>query len=448
MSRPVLFIVGMDDEHAPRLRSIGDRRGVDVEGLLPFSAVRKASSFDVDALLDRARERVAATEQVAGFTAYWDLPASCIAAILAAEHDLPTPGLEPVATVEHKYWSRLVQQRAAPEVTPGFDIVDLRHDDAADRVDVPLPAWVKPVKSYSSHLGRRVEDEQELADAVEGLRNRTGRLGEPMQQVIDRLDPPDRVAEVPATAAIAEELLDGHQVTLEGFVHGGEMTVHGMFDIHREANGTTFAAYGYPSTLPEDVTGRMGDAARRLMLALGWDDGPFNIEFFHDADTDELQLLEVNPRISQEHSHLMRWVDDTTNLDIMVDLALGRTPTAPRHDGDHAAAGKFFLRAYRDAVVVSMPDDDELAALEDRFAPCRVTPLVDEGDRLSEQPDQETYSYELAYVYLAGPSHEEIQDRYDELVDALGIQLRGVDDPDAPVRRVDAERAATLQPVP
>lgn len=34
------------------------------------------------------------------------------------EHGLPTPGLEPIATVEHKYWSRLVQQRVVPEVTP------------------------------------------------------------------------------------------------------------------------------------------------------------------------------------------------------------------------------------------------------------------------------------------------------------------------------------------
>lgn len=447
MPRPVLFVVGMDDEHAPRLRQIGAERGVDVDPLLPFTSVRKASSFDVDALLARARERVAATEEVAGFAAYWDLPASCIAAILAAEHRLPTPGLEPIATVEHKYWSRIVQQQAVPEVTPAFDVVDLRRQDAADRVDVPLPAWVKPVKSYSSHLGRRVESRADLERAVDGLRDRTRRLGEPMQQVLDRLDPPARVAEVPATAAIAEELLNGHQMTLEGFVDGGEVTVHGMFDIHREANDTTFAAYGYPSTLPGEVTDRMVEASARLMQALHWHEGTFNIEFFHDAETDELRLLEVNPRISQEHSHLMRWVDDTTNLQIMVDLALGRTPTVPRHDGEHAAAAKFFLRAYQDAIVDRMPDEDALAEVERRFAPCRVQPLVAEGDRLSEQPDQEAYSYELAYVHVAGESHAAVQQRYEQVVDALGIELRPVDGPCAPARRVDAERAATLQPV-
>lgn len=268
-----------------------------------------------------------------------------------------------------------------------------------------------------------------------------------MQQVIDRLDPPRRVADVPATAAIAEELLDGQQVTLEGFVHRGEVTVHGMFDIHREANGTTFAAYGYPSTLPEDVTTRMGDAASRLMQALDWDQGTFNVEFLHDSASDELRLLEVNPRISQEHSHLMRWVDDTTNLEIMVDLALGRQPQTPRHDGDHAAAAKFFLRAYADGVVTAMPDPEAIAVIEERFAPCRITPLLAQGDQLSQQPDQETYSYELAYVHLAGPSHDAIQERYEQVVDALGIELGPAGDSDAPPFGVDAERAATLQPV-
>lgn len=56
------------------------------------------------------------------------------------EHGLPTPGLEPIATVEHKYWSRLVQQRVVPEVTPDFDATTRRADAAGDRPARPAPA--------------------------------------------------------------------------------------------------------------------------------------------------------------------------------------------------------------------------------------------------------------------------------------------------------------------
>jgi hypothetical protein len=132
----------------------------------------------------------------------------------------------------------------------------------------------------------------------------------------------------------------------------------------------------------------------------------------------------------------------------MVDLALGHRPAVPQHDGPHDAAAKFFLRAYGDAVVDRVPSGDEVARIQEQFAPCRVELLVDTGDRLSEQPDQETYSYELAYVHLAGPSHDDVQARYEQVVDDLGIELRPPEDPGAPSRRVDAERAATLEPVP
>ena len=444
---PVVFVVGMDDSHAPALGRVAAERGVVVDQLLPFSAVRKADAFDFDALRAEAEDRVAKAGDVAGLTAYWDLPASCIAAVLAERHGLPTPGLEAVATVEHKYWSRCVQQEAVPEVTPAFDVIDLRDDDPTAHVDVPFPMWVKPVKSYSSHLGRRVDDHDELATATDLMRTATGRLGEPMQQVIDRLDAPRQVTDVPATAAIAEELLDGDQVTVEGSVHGGELAVHGLFDIHREANGTTFAAYSYPSTLPAGAREQMVTASERLMAHLGWDEGPFNIEFFHDPATDEIQLLEVNPRISQEHSHLMGWVDEVTNLEVMVDLALGHRPAVPQHDGPHDAAAKFFLRAYGDAVVDRVPSGDEVARIQEQFAPCRVELLVDTGDRLSEQPDQETYSYELAYVFVAGRDHARLEQRYREVVDALGMQLRPTAG-STEVRRVDAVRRATLVPVP
>lgn len=451
MALSKLLIVGLDDHHAPQLRRIGRDRGVEVVPLLDVSEVRRARSYDLDALLRRAEQRFAAAGEVAGITAYWDMPASSVAACLAERHGLPTPGLRAVTAMEHKYWSRRIQQVAVPEVTPAFELVDLRRPAAAERIGLPYPFWLKPIRSAAGHLAMQIDDRRELDLALRWLREGTVVYGRPFQRVLDSLDLPPEIAEVPATAAIAEELLEGDQVTLEGYALDGAISCYGVFDIHREANGCTFARYLYPSQLAASARERMTAAATTLMSALEWDRGAFNIEFFHEPSSGRIQLLEVNPRISQEHAHLTHWVDSASNLEVMVDLALGRPPPAivGSHAGPHAVAAKVFLRAYRDAVVADAPDPAVVAELERRHAPCRIVLVAEQGVRLAELRGQEPYSYELAHVYLAGEDEHELEQRYQRIVDELGMRLLRVGvPPGSRAIQVDGSRLARLDPLP
>lgn len=66
--------------------------------------------------------------------------------------------------------------------------------------------------------------------------------------------------------------------------------------------------------------------ARTLVSDVGYDDAAFNIEFFVDEETGQTWILAVNTRISQEHSHLLHWVDGATNLQVMAQVALGERP--------------------------------------------------------------------------------------------------------------------------
>jgi acetyl/propionyl-CoA carboxylase alpha subunit len=168
----------------------------------------------------------------------------------------------------------------------------------------------------------------------------------------------------------------------------------------------------------------MRDTATGLMQAAGYDDAAFNIEFFIDEDAGRAWILEVNPRISQEHSHLMDWVDGETNLEVMAQIALGRQPTLLAGEGSSAVAAKFFVREWQDAIVTSVPDEDRRRALEERSAPCAIEVTVKEGDRLSELPDQEASSYLVAYVYLGRDNEEELHEAYDAVVDDPGLQFR------------------------
>jgi len=422
-----LAVIGLSDRQRDWLQRIGDEHGFQVHPILPYAKVRRAKRFHLEELLTVARARLDA-QPVDGLTTLWDFPSSCLAAILAEEAGLPTPGLRAVVGFEHKYWSRLTQQRVAPRHTPSFAVVD-PFDDAVLDGDPPLPFpfWLKPVKSYAGHLGFRVRSQDELHEAIMVLRGAIHRLGVPFQHTLDHLDDlPEQIAAVGGSGAIAEAPMDGEQCTLEGYVHEGEVQVYGIFDIHRAQDRSTFTHYTYPSRMSEAARQRMCRIATDLVTEVGYDNAAFNIEFFVDEDEDRTWILEVNPRISQEHSYLMDWVDDATNLQVMAQTALDEEPTLQPRDGPCRMAAKFFLRRTEDAVVTAVPDEDRIAAIEQRHGFCVVEVLVDRGDRLSQLEDQEPYSYLLAYVYLGGDGEQQLHRRYRQVVDELGLRFGAV----------------------
>ncbi|TVP68682.1 MAG: ATP-grasp domain-containing protein [Nitriliruptor sp.] len=422
-----LAVIGLSDRQRDWLQRIGDEHGFRVYSILPYAKVRRAKRFHLEELLTVARARLDA-QPVDGITTFWDFPSSCLAAILAEEVGLPTPGLRAVVSFEHKYWSRLVQQKVAPRHTPTFVAVDPFDESVLDGdPPLPFPFWLKPVKSYSGHLGFRVRSPDELHEAITVLRGGIHRLGVPFQRTLDHLDElPARVDAVGGSGAIAEEPIDGKQCTLEGHVWHGEVHIHGIFDIHRGEDRSTFTHYTYPSQMSAAARARMCRIATDLVTEVGYDSAPFNIEFFVDEDEDRTSILEVNPRISQEHSYLMDWVDDATNLQVMAQTALDEEPTLHPRDGPCRMAAKFFLRRTEDAVVAAVPDEDRIAEIERRHAPCVVELLVDRGGRLSQLEDQEPYSYLLAYVYLGGDGEQELHQRYRQVVAELGLRFDAI----------------------
>lgn len=418
-----LAVIGIDPGRLEWLQRIGKKRGFEVRPLLAVEQVHRAPRYDIEELLEQARDELG-SEPVDGLTTFWDFPSSCLVPLLAAELSVPTASLRSVVAFEHKYWSRLTQHRIAPADTPPFAAVDVFDDGVLDEPPLPYPFWLKPVKSKAGHLGFRISDWDDYRYAIEAMRTGIHRLGRPFQQAMDRLaDLPDEVAAMGGTLAIAEGIIDGRQCTLEGHVYNGEVEVHGIFDIHRAEDRSTFTHYTYPSRLPDEARTRMGAIASDLVSDVGYDDACFNIEFFVDEAEDRTWILEVNPRISQEHSHLMGWVDGATNLEVMAQTALGERPALETRTGNARIAGKFFVRHDRDAVVGGMPDQDAIDELQERFAPCLIELVVDPGDRLSELHGQEPFSYVLAYVHLAAASEEELHDRYEQVRDALDLQL-------------------------
>jgi hypothetical protein len=81
------------------------------------------------------------------------------------------------------------------------------------------------------------------------------------------------------------------------------------------------------------------------------------------------------------------------------------------------------LRHYGDALVRRVPSADELGRLGTEEPDVAIEVLVEEGMRLSALRDQDSYSYEVAVVYVGGDSEEELEARYRRVLERLPLEL-------------------------
>ncbi|WP_433868809.1 ATP-grasp domain-containing protein [Saccharopolyspora sp. CA-218241] len=419
-----VFVLGLDDRNLQLVEGLPGLPPCRYHPLLRREEIM-SDAHDLPRLLEMAEERLCSAGAVPdALIGYWDFPVTSMVPILCHRHGLPAPDLRAVATCEDKYWSRLEQQRVTT-AHPAFSLVDLGPERPAPPAGVGYPMWLKPVKSYSSELAYKAADRAEFDAAVAGIKHGIDRVGSDFDHLLSMLDAlPPEIAAAGGRACLAEEEVHGHQLTVEGYCHRGEPHVYGAIDSACYPGTSSFLCYRYPSALPPEVVDRATGISTRVLRRIGLDRCTFNIEFFWDAERDRLDILEINPRLSQSHAPLFAFVDGAPNLQAMVRLALGLAPELPHRAGDFAVAGKWHLRTFRgDAVVRRSPSPDDLARLHAEFPEAIVDIPATAGLRLSELYAQDSYSYELAAVYLGGQDDDDLAAKWDRCVQLLPFEL-------------------------
>ncbi|MEX2587003.1 MAG: ATP-grasp domain-containing protein [Actinomycetota bacterium] len=420
-----LFVVGFNEFHRPLLESVTETQGCNFHPLLKQEELLSSERIPIGQLVREAHRRLDEFDgSVDGVCTYWDFPASCIVSILAEERGLPQVPLEAILRCEHKYWSRVEQQKVIPNQVPRFVAVDPFDESVAEQIDLDFPFWLKPVKSFNSYLGFYIGGPEDLEHAIGRIRAEIRHLAEAFNDVLAHVEMPPEIAAVDGWHCIAEEIVSGgRQCTLEGYEFAGEIHIYGVIDSHRHPGKSTFSHYQYPSTLPERVQQQMTQISTAVMTQIGYTGGAFNIEFFWDEDTDRLWLLEINTRVSQSHSELFASVDGQANHAIPVALAMGKRPHFESRQGEYPCAAKFYLRAFSDGVVEHVADPERIERIPLEVPGTRVELQVEPGDRLSAKGHQESYSYELAWVYVAGETEQDLQHKFDAVVDRLDIRI-------------------------
>jgi hypothetical protein len=422
-----VFVVGLDEANLRTLRAVPRAEELCFHRLLTIQELQHGEVAVPD-LLDRARSVLDGFDgPVDAIVGYWDFPVSTLVALLGKEYGTRATSLEAVVKCEHKYWSRLVQQEVATE-HPRFGRVDLDTADPRPPQGVRFPMWLKPALSYSSELAYGVGDMEEFRTAVEHIGQGIHRVGRPFEYILDQLDLPKEMAGVGGRVCLAEETLNGVQVAVEGYEHDGEITVYGVLDSINYPDSTSFLRHQYPSALPDPVQQRLHEVSKRVMRRIGWRQATFSIEFFYDPATDGISILEINPRHSQAHAELFAYVDGVPNHHCMLALALGADPAMPFRQGPYALAAKWYYRWFADGVVREVPPPEELARIEKEIPGVRIDIVPDQGQRLSDVDQQDSYSYEVAHIFTGGAHERELREKYDRCVAALQLAFGDTSD--------------------
>lgn len=427
-----VFVIGLDSFNRETMEGLRESRRYAFHPLLPTSKVLRAGSYDYEELVREADRELREFDQtVDAVVTWWDFPSTALVPVITELWDLYGPTLESVITLEHKYWSRLVQRLVSPDHVPSFAAFDPFAEHPLQNVrdaGLEYPFWVKPVKSVASYLGFRIDGPDDFEHALSVIRSEIGQYGDPFQQALSRVhDRPHEIDWVGGNACLAEGIIGGRQCTLEGYVSFGHVHIYGAVDSLRHPGTSTFRGYQYPSRLPMPILRRMREITTDVIAASGLNHSCFNIEFFYDEDAGRIWLLEVNVRLSQSHCDLFAKVDGASSQRVMLDVAQGRDPRMPDRHGEHAAAGKYFLRATEDGEVRSAPTEKDIAAVRERFPGTRIELEARPGMRLSELPVQESYSYELGRVYVGGDDHDQLEERIAEIEEMLRFDIDAVD---------------------
>jgi biotin carboxylase len=287
---------------------------------------------------------------------------------------------------------------------------------------VGLPCFVKPVKGTFSILARRFDALAEL-DAFLGGEVAAEFAGAYLRMFRTLLA---HYADFDAGGYdfLAEEVLAGDMVTVEGYADRAGVHVLGVVDAHRDPRTGSFLRFEYPSALPAEVQARMAELARTLADAAGLRESFFNVELFSVRGGAELKVIELNPRICGQFADLYAKVDGTSSYRLALDLATGGRPEPARRRGAHAVSASIPLRTFEPVRVLDAPGPADFAAVAAMPGDVLAWNEVAVGQELAASLlEEDGHSARYGVVNLGGRDRSELAARAQRAVELLGYRF-------------------------
>jgi len=389
----VLLLVPARTYRATDFLVAANRLGLDLvvgsDGALPLDRRRvvRVDPGDLEASVDRLVAHSGPVDAVVAV----DTPMLVLAAALAARMGLPHNRLEAVLAATDKAEQRH-RWAAAGVAQPAFRVVpaDASQDAVQDAAaQVGFPCVVKAVSLSGSQGVLRADDGPEVATAAVRIRQILGAAGRPADEPL-----------------LVEEYVPGWELSIDGLLTGGGLTVTAVFDKPGTPEGPTFeeTVLVTPSRLPQPTLSQALKAAERAAGALGLRYGPIHAELRLDArDPDQRPtMLELAARsIGGLCSRALRFLDGVSLEQLVLANALGHCVTPRRFAG---AAGVLMLPVERAGVLRAVHGGVDAAAIPGITGLSITTPV---GQTIRPLPEGDRY---LGFLFAEGATHHEVEE--------------------------------------
>lgn len=188
-----------------------------------------------------------------------------LAAKVAEKLSLPHNEPQAVKIAQRKDLARLSLKKSNV-IIPTFDLLTTTKSLSEQTIQVDFPAVIKPVALSASRGVIRVNNQHELEQAVERIKN--------MLSAELQLD--KTVREV----LLLEEFIPGKEVAIEAMLHNGELDVLAIFDKPDPLNGPYFEETYYvtPTSFSEKIQHEIRQTVLESSQAYGLSEGPIHAE--------------------------------------------------------------------------------------------------------------------------------------------------------------------------
>jgi biotin carboxylase len=377
--------------------------------LLSFNALRYIAKL----------ERKYSAMDLDGIVSNHEQFGALIAAVLAKR--LGLPGNEPLAIIacQHKYYGRLIQQQIVPDAVPSFSYIPYPFDPKLP-VQLDYPFFIKPIKATYSVLARQINNADELKQHLtfnlfEEFLIR--KLVKPFADILPLFTPID----VDANGLLAEEVMHGEQLNIDGYCIYGEVHFLGVIDEIMYPETQAFMRFEYPSQLSDAIQNRAKEITKKVLEGLNYQHGFFNIEFVYDQKVDQLKIIEINPRMASQLANLYERVDGCQPYGMLFSLAVGEVPKLVHGEGRFRSAASFIFRRFQKPLKQRIPSKAELVHALAPYPDAKMMLYYKKGSSLDREI-RWLGSYRYAVLNLGGLSRGDLFNRFNQVCKKLHFE--------------------------
>ena len=359
------------------------------------------------------------------------------AAVICSETGKTFASLQSIINCQNKYISRLKQQEVLPEAVPEFCLA-LEYLQNPDRLKAPF--FIKPVRaniSFGTHL---IETPEEL-ELYSGLETKD--IVAHNQYFLDALSLRPHMSNGLNIATcnnfLCEGLITGEQVTVDGFVCNGRVTVFGMTKAAFYPGSNSFSHHEFPYSFSPTLDAKIKNGLSRLIPALGIDNSFFNVELRADLEKEAYGILEVNSRIAFQFAKTIELVTGFDPLHLLCDVACNEEPDlTTTEQRTYPLCFNFELHSFEDKRIVRTPTQSGYEAIRLLYPDVHIRNLIYERSNLSDyKHNPESFRY--CMLDIPGNSREEILAAYEHITSLLGYEFE-------PVSAEDNQKASPAWP--